>query len=380
MTIYFTAGGLLSSAWVNAVQLVVLFAGFSVAFRLSLNHVGGLAHLDGAGWHQRHSSVIHCYSVGPGSGWTMVLLLAAQLYRLAGSGAEDVRRCRARGLSGIGVARSAASLNCCSRSSPSSMGMAARALHPGHHRPKRVLPTVLAQDLPPALGAPGAVRRVLRRGRAHATPFSSCSRRRLEGFVQRFINPARHLIAVLRVARAAAIGRRRAGDGGGDAARNRHGALTIFYSLLAPRCSCRWSAALFLKNTRDRPRLSPRSPAAMAALLAHRSSAPIGRMAQSQLVGTRRQCHELLRRARGEATERKGGSVDPPWKLVLDAARTKRKDLAGRSAARGHELLLAPVLLFLDENRGLAESRLRAGIRVASQCARWAGDNGRHAA
>ena len=36
MTLYFTAGGLLSSAWVNAVQLVVLIAGFLIAVPLAL--------------------------------------------------------------------------------------------------------------------------------------------------------------------------------------------------------------------------------------------------------------------------------------------------------------------------------------------------------
>ena len=42
MTIYFAAGGLLSSAWVNMVQLVVLIIGFAVAVPISLSAVGGL--------------------------------------------------------------------------------------------------------------------------------------------------------------------------------------------------------------------------------------------------------------------------------------------------------------------------------------------------
>ena len=41
MTIYFTAGGLLSSAWVNAVQLVVMIGGFVIALPLVLSGVGG---------------------------------------------------------------------------------------------------------------------------------------------------------------------------------------------------------------------------------------------------------------------------------------------------------------------------------------------------
>jgi len=42
MTVYFMAGGLLSSAWVNAVQLVVLLGGFIVAAPLVVSSVGGL--------------------------------------------------------------------------------------------------------------------------------------------------------------------------------------------------------------------------------------------------------------------------------------------------------------------------------------------------
>ena len=39
---YFTAGGLLSSAWVNAVQLIVLLGGLMLAVPVALASVGGL--------------------------------------------------------------------------------------------------------------------------------------------------------------------------------------------------------------------------------------------------------------------------------------------------------------------------------------------------
>ena len=41
MTAYFTAGGLLSSAWVNLVQLVVLYLGFLLALPVALRSIGG---------------------------------------------------------------------------------------------------------------------------------------------------------------------------------------------------------------------------------------------------------------------------------------------------------------------------------------------------
>ena len=49
MTIYFTAGGLLGSAWVNTLQLVVMLVGFALALPFALQRVGGLGALPGAG-------------------------------------------------------------------------------------------------------------------------------------------------------------------------------------------------------------------------------------------------------------------------------------------------------------------------------------------
>ena len=41
ITVYFTAGGLLTSAWVNMVQLTVKLAGFAIAVPLVLDRIGG---------------------------------------------------------------------------------------------------------------------------------------------------------------------------------------------------------------------------------------------------------------------------------------------------------------------------------------------------
>ncbi len=41
MTIYFTAGGLLGTAWVNTLQLVVMLVGFAVALPFAVAGVGG---------------------------------------------------------------------------------------------------------------------------------------------------------------------------------------------------------------------------------------------------------------------------------------------------------------------------------------------------
>src|SRR5882672_1431364 len=42
ITVYFSAGGLLTSAWVNVIQLIVKLAGFAIAVPLVLSRIGGL--------------------------------------------------------------------------------------------------------------------------------------------------------------------------------------------------------------------------------------------------------------------------------------------------------------------------------------------------
>ena len=71
MTVYFTSGGLLGSAWINTAQLFVMVAGLGLAVPAALLSVGGLSNLlvDAPAW-----LVDPMYSAGPGSGWTLLAL------------------------------------------------------------------------------------------------------------------------------------------------------------------------------------------------------------------------------------------------------------------------------------------------------------------
>ena len=71
MTIYFTSGGLLGSAWINTAQLVVMVVGLGLAVPAALLSVGGLGNLlvDAPAF-----LVDPMYSAGPGSGWTLLAL------------------------------------------------------------------------------------------------------------------------------------------------------------------------------------------------------------------------------------------------------------------------------------------------------------------
>jgi solute:Na+ symporter, SSS family len=150
MTVYFTAGGLLSSAWVNAVQLVVLFAGLSIGVPMLLDAVGGMPAIAAApGVTADYMNV--WYSAGAMSGWTLLLLLGPNFIISPGLvqktfGAADARAIRLGvGLNGLVLMLFAFV--------PVAIGMAARVSHPEIASPDQVLPTVLLHDLPLWLSA-----------------------------------------------------------------------------------------------------------------------------------------------------------------------------------------------------------------------------------
>ena len=72
MTIYFTAGGLLGTAWVNTLQLVVMLVGFVVALPFVLGAASAASARSTAAAPPWFGDII--YSSGPGSGWTLLAL------------------------------------------------------------------------------------------------------------------------------------------------------------------------------------------------------------------------------------------------------------------------------------------------------------------
>ncbi|HYE86860.1 MAG TPA: sodium:solute symporter family protein [Vicinamibacterales bacterium] len=150
MTIYFSAGGLLSSAWVNVVQLIVLAGGFVIALPMVLASVGGVQAIASAPtapasyWDVMHSS-------GASSGWTMLILLTPSFIISPGLvgkayGAESARAIRI-GIGAAGVAQLLFSFL------PVLLGMSARVHFPDIENPNLVLPTVLLHELPTFVGA-----------------------------------------------------------------------------------------------------------------------------------------------------------------------------------------------------------------------------------
>jgi SSS family solute:Na+ symporter len=226
VTIYFTAGGLLTSAWVNLVQVVVKFFGFGIALPLVLSRAGGLSGLaaltpGGDYWSPWH---------GGASGWNYVALLAPAFIVSPGLlqkvyGARDERAVR------LGVAANAAVLflfACV----PPLIGMSARALHPGLANPELALPTVLMLDLPPLLGSLGLAAVVSAEASSADAILFMLATSLSQDLYRGYLRPGATDAQVLRVARMAAIAGGTIGVLLAIVSPTVIGALSIFYSLL----------------------------------------------------------------------------------------------------------------------------------------------------
>ncbi|MBA3295735.1 MAG: sodium:solute symporter family protein, partial [Acidobacteria bacterium] len=151
MTVYFVAGGLLTSAWLNVIQLVVLIGGFVIAMPLLYSTVGGSAAFSAMPVPNPGYWDI-MYSTGAGmSGWAMLAVLTPAFIISPGLlqkayGAKDERAVRL----GIGLQGGAQMLFAFI---PVFFGLAARAAQLEIASPNLVLPTVLATQLPAFIGA-----------------------------------------------------------------------------------------------------------------------------------------------------------------------------------------------------------------------------------
>ena len=257
---YFTAGGLLSTVWVNLVQLIVILAGFGIAVPYSVRAAGG--------WHAIAASGGDLFaSTGPASGWRLLFLLGPAFVVSPGLlqkafGARDERAAR-RGIAWNGIALL---IFACA---PAVIGVAARVAMPALERPDLALPTMMAHALPPWLGtlAMAAVFSA-EVSSADAVLFmlaTSASRDLYRGFVR----PDASDRELLRVARAAAI----VGGAGGIAIAMVYGsvraAVGVFYAILTVTLSVPLIGALFVARARRAHGVAALSSGIPVLLLVH---------------------------------------------------------------------------------------------------------------
>lgn len=255
MLVYFVAGGLLSSAWVNAVQLVVLLVGLLAAVPMVLSKAGGLAGIAAAApphyWDFWHTT-------GPGSGITLLAMLGPAFIISPGLlqkvyGARNARAVRA----GVGMQALALGLFAFI---PVLLGMSARVIAPDVASPNLVLPTVLVEALPVWLGA-------LALAAVFSAEVSTCdailfmlATSLSQDLYRQFVNRQADDKTILLVARLAAIGGGAIGVMLAIQLPTVIGALSIFYTLLGVSLFVPVLAGLYVRRAG--------TPEALAAIVA----------------------------------------------------------------------------------------------------------------
>jgi SSS family solute:Na+ symporter len=146
-TSYFVAGGLLSSAWVNRIQLLVIIAGFATVTPIALSLAGGWDVLSARG-----GAALNLLGTGAAdSGWHHLVLLGPAFIVSPGLlqkafGARDERALTL----GVGLNGAALLLFACA---PALIGTSASVLHPELENADLALATVMTQTLHPAFGS-----------------------------------------------------------------------------------------------------------------------------------------------------------------------------------------------------------------------------------
>lgn len=148
--IYFTAGGLVSTAWVNLVQLIVLLVGILVAIPLTLNTVGGWTNVVTT---LQVSDKFWSFWGSADSGWLYLIMLGPAFVVSPGLlqkiyGARDTHTVR------LGVGANAFALLLFA-AVPVLLGIIARAQFPDLEDQQLALPTLLRYGMPPLTGGLG---------------------------------------------------------------------------------------------------------------------------------------------------------------------------------------------------------------------------------
>jgi SSS family solute:Na+ symporter len=226
VTAYFAAGGLMSSAVVNVVQLTVKMLGFLVALPLALAAVGGFDGLhrqlpDPAMWNPWQNGT---------SGWFLIAMLTPAFVVSPGIlqkvyGARDDRAVR------LGVGLNALCLLLYA-AVPALLGMIARVQHPGLPAQDLALPTLLMYDVPAWVGSLGLAALFSAEVSAADALLFMLATSLSQDLYRRFVRPEASDRQVLTVARLAAVCGGAAAVSLAIISETVVGTLSIFYTLL----------------------------------------------------------------------------------------------------------------------------------------------------
>lgn len=217
---YFAMGGIISAAWVNRIQLVVILVGFALAAPFASRAAGGFF----------VSGTESSFWLGRGVGWQSLLLLAPAFFLSPGlmQKAYSAKSPEAltRGVAWSGVALMVFAWF------PVMIGMAARQLHPDLAMAEMALPAVLAANVPIVVGS-FAMAAVLSAELSSADAvLLMLATSGARDFYRGFLRPAASDADVLRVARWLTVAGGAAGFGLTFYMDSVVSAITLFYQLM----------------------------------------------------------------------------------------------------------------------------------------------------
>lgn len=226
ITVYFAAGGLLTSAYVNVVQLTVKLAGFAIALPFALAASGGWSAVRALQptadywnpWQGGASGLVYLAMLGPA--FVVAPGLLQKIY-----GARDDRSVR------IGVSLNAFALIAYA-CVPVFLGMMARVQFPDLAQHELALPTLLVSGVPAAVGALGLAAVFSAELSAADAVLFSLTTSLSQDFYKRFRNPGASDAQMLRVARVTAVIAGAFGTGIALVAAGVVSVLSIFYTIM----------------------------------------------------------------------------------------------------------------------------------------------------
>lgn len=226
VTIYFASGGLLTSAYVNIVQLVVKMLGFAIAIPFALAGVGGWDALTAAHptadywnpWASGDSGIVYLAMLGPA--FIVSPGLLQKVY-----GARDDRTVR------IGVGLNALALMLYA-AIPALLGMMTRLRFPDLPQPELALPTLLTAGVPAAVGGLGLAAVLSAELSSADAVLFTLTTSLAQDFYKRFFNPNASDEQLLRVTRRTAVVAGTLGVAVALAASGVVSALSIFYTIM----------------------------------------------------------------------------------------------------------------------------------------------------
>jgi SSS family solute:Na+ symporter len=252
--LYFSAGGLLTSAWVNLVELAVKLVGFAIAVPLALHGAGGWTAISALAPSPGYWNFWH----GGGSGWMYLVMLGPAFVISPGLlqkiyGARDDRAVV------LGVGANAVGLLLYA-GVPVLLGMVARVRFPDLASHEMALPMILMHGLPPLVGALGLAAVFSAEISAADAVLFMLTTSLSQDLYKRFVNPAADDGRVLRVARATTVAAGGLGIALAVVSPTVIDALSVFYTLLTVALLVPIIAGLYVRRAS--------TPEALAAIAA----------------------------------------------------------------------------------------------------------------